>query len=134
MVETKLEEEEERRDVQGYNSYYLNNRTAVGGVAILVKETLISTEVKKNKICETLWVKINGDKTENVIIGGTYSPCENVTKKEKIKQFTDEIETDIIEIGMNNDTDAAIIMVGDFNAHMSNDKERIPRNHRKDRA
>ena len=46
-----------------------------------------------------------------------------------IKQFTGELETDLLEISMNEDI--AVMMVGDFNAHIGNDQEGIMGNHAK---
>ena len=72
FTETKLSEKE-NKIIPGYKNRRLNRQTKAGGVIIYYKEELQVKVIKKNKECETLWVKLecNGNP---VVIGGVYSP------------------------------------------------------------
>ena len=86
MSETKLEKEEER-NITGYKASFLNNETPAGGVMILVKENIRSNVIKKNKLNQTIWMEVKTIEGRiNIIIGGIYGPCENITKKDQIKK------------------------------------------------
>ena len=125
--ETKLCNEE-KRNIRGYKSLCLNRTTRAGGVAVYYKENMDVQLVKRNAECETLWVKIKG-KTEDLVIGGIYSPCENNISKAGISDFVRELEKDLLEIKENVTNN--ILMVGDMNAHVGNDDEGIKENDEK---
>ena len=127
FTETKLKQEETRK-IGGYKEERLNRDTEAGGVIIYVKENIKSEVIKMNKKCETIWMKIKG-KDKQLIIGGIYSPCENITPKKKITEFVNELEKDLKEI-VENEGDEVLI-VGDFNAHVGNDEKGIKDNHEK---
>ena len=127
FTETKLCNKE-RRVIKGYKDICLNRTTRAGGVAIYYKENMDVQPVKKNKECETLWVKVKG-KNEDLIIGGIYSPCEDNISKTDISNFVRELEKDFVEIKVNESNN--ILMVGDMNAHIGNDDEGIEGNHEK---
>ena len=125
--ETKLSEKENRK-IPGYKNHLLNRQTRAGGVAIYFKKEFNVKVVKKNKECETLWVKLKG-KEQDLVIGGIYSPCEESVSKTSISNFVREVEKDLVEIRDNICKD--IIMVGDFNAHVGADEEGITGNNEK---
>ena len=125
--ETKLCNDEKRK-IRGYKSHCLNRTTRAGGVAIYYKENMDVQPVKKNAECETLWVKVKG-RTEDLVIGGIYSPCENNISKAGISDFVREVEKDLLEIKENVTNN--ILMVGDMNAHVGNDEEGIKENDEK---
>ena len=126
FTETKLEKKE-KREFEGYKCLNLNRKTPAGGVCFLIKNDLKATVIKENKECETLWVEITG-KVENLIIGGTYSPCEYATNKQTIKEFVDKLDRDLQEMTL---TGKPVMVVGDLNAHIGNDDEGIPGNNNK---
>ena len=127
LTETKLSEKE-NKIVPGYKNYRLNRLTRAGGVIIYYREELQVKKLKKNKECETLWVKL--DCNENpIVIGGIYSPCEENVSKADIGNFVRELEKDLAEIKEH--TTDNIIIVGDFNAHIGNDLEGVEGNHEK---
>ena len=85
--------------------------------------------VKKNTECETLWrVKVVCNEN-SIVIGGVYSPCEENVSQLFISNFVRELEKDLVEIKEH--TTENIILVGDFNAHIGNDKEGVSGNHEK---
>ena len=85
--------------------------------------------VKKNIECQIMWIEIEGkSKIDSLILGGIYSPCENIAKMETIKKVINCIETDLKEL---KELQLPIIMVGDMNVHVGNDKEGIKNNHQK---
>ena len=104
----------------------MNRNTEAGGVIIYVQDNLKTKIIKKNKNCETLWLKVKGKESE-IVIGAVYSPCENITTKKAITEFVNELQKDLKEIKEN--ITENIILVGDFNAHMGNDREGIQGNH-----
>ena len=110
----------ENRIIAGYKNFRLNRNTRAGGVAIYYKKELKVEVIKKNPDCETLWVKVSGDK--DLVIGGIYSPCEDSVSKATISDFVRELEKDFTEIEVEN---KHILLVGDLNAHMGNDDEGI---------
>ena len=124
FTETKLSEKE-NKIIPGYKNRRLNRQTKAGGVIIYYKEELQVKVIKKNKECETLWVKLecNGNP---IVIGGVYSPCENNVSKRIINDFVRELEKDYVEIKENVTDD--IIIVGDLNAHIGNDDEGVKGN------
>ena len=124
FTETKLSEKE-NKIIPGYKNHRLNRQTKAGGVIIYYKEELQVKVIKKNKECETLWVKLecNGNP---IVIGGVYSPCENNVSKRVINDFVRELEKDYVEIKENVTDD--IIIVGDLNAHIGNDDEGVKGN------
>ncbi len=123
FTETKLSDKENRR-IDGYKNHRLNRQTRAGGVIVYYKEDLDVKLVKKNKECETVWIKICGE--EDLVLGGVYSPCEDNVSTKEISEFVRELEKDYAEI-RNNITDN-IMMVGDFNAHVGNDEDGIAGN------
>eukprot|EP00112_Aurelia_sp_Birch-Aquarium-sp1_P026511 Seg943.10 transcript_id=Seg943.10/GoldUCD/mRNA.D3Y31 product="Craniofacial development protein 2" protein_id=Seg943.10/GoldUCD/D3Y31 len=124
FTETKLEKNE-KREIEGYNEYNLNRNTAAGGICIFVKENIEAKEIKRNKNCETMWIRLEGKQDELIL--GTYSPCEGITRKNTIKEFVGALELDL---KVNYPNDKAVIMVGDFNAHMGNDEQGINGNNK----
>ena len=84
--------------------------------------------MKKNKECETLWIKLSEkeEDTDCIVIGGIYSPCESSTTKNKISNFVSELDKDIKEIKEN--VTEKILMVGDMNAHVGCDDQGIKGN------
>ena len=94
--EKKLSEKENRK-IPGYKNHLLNRQTRAGGVAIYFKKEFNVKVVKKNKECETLWVKLKG-KEQDLVIGGIYSPCEESVSKTSISNFVREVEKDLVEI------------------------------------
>ena len=98
MSETKLEKEEER-NITGYKASFLNNETPAGGVMILVKENIRSNVIKKNKLNQTIWMEVKTiEGRSNIIIGGIYGPCENITKEDQIEKISEAVDADIKEI------------------------------------
>ena len=90
FTETKLKQEETRK-LTGYKDTILNRDTEAGGVIIYTKKDMKTELIKKNKECETIWIKINGKK-DSLVIGGTYSPCEYTQPKKKIGDIVKNIE------------------------------------------
>ena len=99
LSETKLSEKENRK-IEGYKNHRLSRLTRAGGVAIYYRKDLDCKIVKKNKECETLWVKVGGREKE-IIIGGIYTPCEESVSKANISNFVRELEKDLVEIREN---------------------------------
>ena len=119
LTETKLEKEEERH-FEDYKGIFLNNNSAAGGVTILHKREIKLEEIKRNLASQILWVEIKGkNKKDQIILGGIYSPCENITKKNEIKKITNSLDNDIKELTRQS---ASIILVGDMNAHIGDDE------------
>ena len=126
FTETKLKKKETRK-LPGYKDEVLNRETEAGGVIVYIKEDIQAKVIIKNKDCETIWIKISDKKNGNLIIGGTYSPCEFIIPKSKIIEFVKEMERDYKEIKRN--TGNKILLVGDLNAHVGNDEYGIKGNH-----
>ena len=120
FTETKLSNKESRK-ISGYGNFHLTRNTRAGGVSIYYKNNLDVKPIKKNKECETLWIKVIG-KHEELVIGGIYSPCEDNISKQNISNFVRELEKDFAEISLNN---KCILILGDMNAHMRNDEQGI---------
>ena len=125
--ETKLCNEESR-NIKGYKKHYLNRTTRAGGVIIYYKKDMDVQLLKKNAECETLWVNVKG-KGEDLAIGGIYSPCEDNISKAGISDIVRELEKDFMEIKENKTH--KILLVGDMNAHVGNDKDGIIGNNEK---
>ena len=125
LSETKLCRTE-NRIIPGYKNFRLNRNTRAGGVAIYFKKELKIDLIKKNPECETVWVKVSGD--TDLVIGGTYSPCEGSVPEANISDFVRELEKDFAEIKVEN---KHILIVGDLNAHMGNDEDGILGNNNK---
>ena len=66
FTETKLKQKETRK-IEGYREKKMNRNTEAGGVIIYVQDNLKTKIIKKNKICETLWLKVKGKESEIVI-------------------------------------------------------------------
>ena len=127
FTETKLKNKESRK-IPGYKQKSLNRDTDAGGVIIYTKKDIKTKVVKKNKECETLWIKLSEkeEDTDCIVIGGIYSPCESSTTKNKISNFVSELDKDIKEIKEN--VTEKILMVGDMNAHVGCDDQGIKGN------
>ena len=123
--ETKLSGTE-NRIIRGYKNFHLNRNTKAGGVAIYYKKGLKVKLIKKHPECETVWIRISGDK--DIIIGGIYSPCEESVSKVNISDFVRELEKDFVELQVNH---KHILMMGDLNAHVGNDGDGISGNNDK---
>ena len=76
FTETKLKNKESR-NIPGYKQKSMNRESDAGGVIIYTKKEIKAKLVKKNKDCETLWIKLTDedDDADSIVIGGIYSPC-----------------------------------------------------------
>ena len=63
-------------DIAGYHLFYSNSKTRAGGSAIYVTDNIKRQQLSQIKIktsgCEDVWVEINLEKKESLVVGSVY--------------------------------------------------------------
>ena len=117
MCETKLDKNVKSSEFlpSNYNGCIRKDRTNNGGgVMIALKSNYIVDEVELSADCKIVWAKLTLKNNHPMYIGSFYRPPSD-TNTDSLEEL--EKSTDVIMEACRNNTQAAIILGGDFNAN-----------------
>ena len=102
-------------NLPGYTLYHYNSDTHAGGFAICVSNDIKCRQLSQIKVkadeCEDVWVELNLDNNETLIVGSVYRHPNNTNKK--IKLFEDAFEH-ILKTFKSNQR---YLVLSDYNIH-----------------
>ena len=103
----------------GYNTYSITrlmrrHDTGSGGVTVMIDKQYNSREVRKSKLEDLIWVRVDIGR-EKIFVGGTYLVPASSSRGRKAEQLVEEIGTDVARFTQ----EGQVVVAGDWNCKIA---------------